>query len=370
LLGLEDLPVIRIPGLTAPQKSALAIADNKMAELGEYDLDILGEELALLYDAEINLDFDPSITGFDTVELDQLILDRGPDAADAVEPPATSKPAVTQLGDVWHCGAHKLICGNALLTATYDALMGDEQAQIVFTDPPYNVSNSGHVSKRDGVREFAMAHSEMSSDEFTTFLSTACTMMRRYSADGAVVFICMDWRHLPELWAAAGPVLGPPKNTIVWVKTNAGMGSFYRSQHELVLPYVVGSRSPINNFGLGAKGRYRTNVWQYPGLNSFGRDRDVALASHPTVKPVALVADALKDCSHRGGVVLDPFAGSGTTMVAAERTGRSARLIEIDPYYCDVAVRRWEAFSKKSATLAATGQSFTDAAKSRSSREA
>ncbi len=171
---------------------------------------------------------------------------------------------------------------------------------------------------------------------------------------GAVIYMTMDWRHQDELSAATRPVFGPQKNLIVWIKTNAGQGSFYRSQHELINVYVTGDGPVTNNFKLGARGRYRSNVWRYPGFNSFGRDRDSTLALHPTVKPVALVADALLDCSHRSELVLDPFGGSGTTMIAAERTGRVARLIEIDPAYCDVIVRRWQLFTGKTAQLAAS----------------
>jgi DNA modification methylase len=204
-----------------------------------------------------------------------------------------------------------------------------------------------------------MAHGEMTSDEFTAFLSIIFKNTLDRMVDGAVGYFCMDWRHLLELRAAADPLFGALKNLIVWVKSNAGMGSFYRSQHELICVYAAPGRS-INNFGLGGKGRHRTNVWKYPGFNSFGRNRDKALAMHPTVKPVAMVADALMDCSNRGGIVLDPFGGSGTTMIAAERTGRRARLMEIDPLYCDVIVQRWQTFTDKVARLAETNETYDE----------
>jgi len=205
-----------------------------------------------------------------------------------------------------------------------------------------------------------MAAGEMTSEAFIAFNRAFCTNLLHCLAAGAVVYLCMDWRHLPELRAAADPVFGALKNHIVWVKSNAGMGSFYRSQHEMLLVYVTPGGRPTNNFGLGGKGRYRTNVWKYPGFNAFGRDRDESLAMHPTVKPVALVKDALLDCSNRGGIVLDPFGGSGTTMIAAESTGRRARLIEIDPLYSDLIVRRWQAFSGKLARLADTNETFDE----------
>ena len=238
--------------------------------------------------------------------------------------------------------------------------MGDEQAEIVFTDPPYNVPIAGHVTGRADVREFVMAGGEMSSEQFIRFLGTFCEHTLRSVLAGAILYICMDWRHLRELQSAADAVFGPLRNMIVWVKSNAGMGSFYRSQHELILAYCAPGGKPINNFGLGGKGRYRTNVWRYPGFNSFGRDRDATLGMHPTVKPVALVADALMDCSSRNSIVLDPFGGSGTTMIAAERTGRRARLLEIDPLYCDLIVQRWQTFSGKRARLAETNETFDE----------
>jgi 16S rRNA G966 N2-methylase RsmD len=361
--GLELLPVIRVTHLTAAKKRALAIADNKIAELGEWNLDILSEELTFLFDdASVELEFDPRIIGFDTVEVDQIVEDGSSkkdrsDPADDFETPPLETPAVTATVDIWECGEHRLLCGDATDPENYAALMGRDRAEIVFTDPPYNVPNAGHVTKREDVREFAMAAGEMSSDEFTAFLLIVFGCIFTCMQAGAVGFFCMDWRHLSELWAAAHPVFGPMRNLIVWVKRNAGMGSFYRSQHEMICVYAAPGK-PINNFGLGGKGRHRTNVWEYPGFNGFVRNRDEMLAMHPTVKPAAMVMDALKDCSNRGGIVLDPFAGSGTTMIAAERTGRRARLMEIDPLYCDTIVQRWQKFTGLTARLAETNETF------------
>jgi hypothetical protein len=360
---LNHLPVVRLSDLSSAQKRALAIADNKLAELGEWDLEILSEELSFLFDPETELSFDPRVIGFETVEIDQILVDEPEndraDPADEIMPLSSQEPAVTKAGDVWICDQHRLVCGDATTKDSYSAVMETDLAEIVFTDAPYNVPNVGHVTVRDGVREFAMAHGEMSPSQFTEFLSAVCANIRARMVDGAVGFFCMDWRHLIELQAAADPVFGKPKNFIVWVKANAGMGSFYRSQHELIYVYAASGRA-INNFGLGGKGRYRTNVWKYPGFNSFGRGRDKALAMHPTVKPVAMVTDALMDCSNRGSIVLDPFGGSGTTMIAAERTRRRARLIEIDPLYCDVIVQRWQKFSGKTARLAETADTYEE----------
>lgn len=361
--GFEHLPVVRLSHLTPAKKRALAIADNKLAE-SEWDLDILSEELSFLFDdATIDLDFDPQIMGFETVEVDQIIGDDAEvertDPADDFDLPDPQTPPVTSAGDIWNCGDHRLLCGDATKVESYAALMERDKAEMVFTDPPYNVPNAGHVTKRAGVREFAMAAGEMSGKEFTGLLSTVLSNLLAYMHAGSVGFFCMDWRHLSELWAAANSVFGPLKNLIIWVKSNAGMGSFYRSQHETISVYAAPGK-PINNFGLGGKGRHRTNVWKYPGLNSFGRGRDETLAMHPTVKPTAMVMDALKDCSNRGGIVLDPFAGSGTTMIAAERTGRRASLMEIDPLYCDTIIRRWQAFTGKTARLAETDETFEE----------
>ena len=361
--NLPHLPVVRLAGLSATQKRALAIADNKLAELGEWDLEILSQELSFLFDPDTELSFDPRSIGFETVEVDQILQERDEperaDPADEVPPQSKTEAVVTRPGDVWMCGLHRLVCGDALNKEHYAALMDTELAEIVFTDPPYNVPNAGHVTGREGVREFAMAHGEMSAEQFVAFLASASTNIRDRMEDGAVGYFCMDWRHLSELWAATQPLFGKPKNLICWVKPNAGMGSFYRSQHEMICVFAAPGK-PINNFGLGGKGRHRTNVWKYAGFNSFGRDRNEALAMHPTVKPVAMVADALRDCSNRGGIVLDPFGGSGTTMIAAERTGRIARLMEIDPAYCDVIVKRWQEFAGEKARLADTGEAYDE----------
>ncbi|HEV3500147.1 MAG TPA: DNA methyltransferase [Bradyrhizobium sp.] len=370
-LGFSHLPVIRLSHLTPAQKRAVAIADNKLAELAPWDLEILAEEFEFLTDPETDLGFDPRITGFETVELDQLLGDQADDdradPADEITPVDPETPAVTCPGDAWDCDSHKLLCGDATNREDCAKLMGDERAQIGFEDFPYNVPNAGHVTKREGVREFAMARGEMTSRQFIDFLSQICNNILAYLAPGAVAYFCMDWRHLRELQAAADAVFGELKNLIVWVKANAGLGSFYRSQHELIFVYTAPGR-PINNFGLGAKGRHRTNVWKYPGLSSFGRGRDETLAMHPTVKPVAMVADALMDCSDRGDIVLDVCGGSGTSMIAAERTGRRARLIEIDPLYCDLIVQRWQKFSGKTARLAETNETFDEVKARRGSK--
>lgn len=273
-------------------------------------------------------------------------------------------PAVSRLGDIWELGRHRLICGDARDAEVMQRLLKNEQADMVFTDPPYNVPIDGHVCGLGSVkhREFAMAAGEMSEAEFTGFLENSCRAMARVMRDGAIAFVCMDWRHMGELLAAGRAAFTEFKNLVVWNKSNGGMGAFYRSKHELIFVFKHGTAPHTNSFGLGDSGRYRTNVWDYAGISSISASRGDELAMHPTVKPVALIADAIKDCSRRGEIILDPFAGSGTTLIAAEKTGRSARLVELDPLYCDTIVRRWEQLIGKRATLAACGTAFEDVA--------
>jgi 16S rRNA G966 N2-methylase RsmD len=268
---------------------------------------------------------------------------------------------------LWLLGKdHRLLCGNALEQIAYRTLLAGEAAQMVFTDPPYNVPIAGHVSGlgRMQHREFAMASGEMRAPEFTGFLNQVFGLLCQHSARASTHFVCMDWRHSHELLDAARGHY-QLRNTCVWAKDNAGMGSLYRSQHELVWVFQNGPGRAINNVQLGANGRYRTNVWHYPGLSSFRSGRDQQLEMHPTVKPVALVADAMLDCSRRGGIVLDPFAGSGTTIIAAQRTGRRGFAMEIDPVYVDVAIRRWQEVTGQQAVLATHGRTFTEVAAAR-----
>jgi DNA modification methylase len=269
-------------------------------------------------------------------------------------------PVVSQPGDLWQLGPHRLFCGSALEPQSYEQLLGAERVQMVFTDAPYNVPIDKHVCGLGTVKhaEFLMASGEMSNLEFIAFLHKSMQLMAEFSIDGAIHFHCMDWRHLGELMAAADGVYSEQKNLIVWNKTNAGMGTFYRSKHELIFVFKVGKAPHINNFGLGAGGRYRTNVWDYPGVNTFRRDRMKDLVAHPTVKPLPMVVDALKDCSTKRSIVLDPFVGSGTTLLAAHKTGRLGRALELDPRYVDVAIRRWQTLTGQQAILAKTGQTF------------
>ena len=362
-LGFTSVPTIAIENLSDAQKRAYILADNKLAENAGWDRDILAIELQSLI--EMDLDFDVTLTGFETPEIDILIGELGDDELDSddeVPEPDTDNPPITQPGDLWQIGGHRLLCGDATKPEDIVRLLDGKKAQMVFTDPPYNVPIDGHVCGLGAVkhREFAMASGEMSEAEFAAFLKTVFGNLVGHSVDGALHFICMDWRHIGEVLEAGRDTFTELKNLCVWAKTNGGMGSLYRSQHELVFVFKAGNKPHINNVNLGKHGRNRTNVWTYPGVNTFGKDRDAELASHPTVKPVAMVTDAILDCSKRGGLVLDVFAGSGTTLIAAEKTGRRGYGVELDQLYCDVIIRRMRETAGLKAVHAETGLGFDD----------
>lgn len=363
LLGMERVPALRIEGMSEAERRAYVIADNRLAELAGWDNELLRLELGAIL--ELEPDFDAELTGFTGGELEALlaISDSPTRDADTVPEVNTTTVPTTARGDIWTMGDHRLLCADACEDASYARLLGDERAQLVVTDPPYNVPVSGHVCGLGKVqhREFAMASGEMSTAEFTRFLTDVTRNLAAWSEDGSIHFICMDWRHMRELLEAGAANYSELKNLVVWNKDNGGMGTFYRSKHELVFAFKRGTAPHINNFELGQHGRYRTNVWDYAGINTLKSGRDEELAMHPTVKPVAMIADAIRDCSKRRGIVLDAFSGSGTTLMACEETGRRARVLEIDPHYVDVAVLRWQKATGGKAMLADAGISFDEA---------
>ena len=361
-LGMAAVPTITVSGLSEADKRAVVIADNRLPEQAVWDFDLLRGHFQDL----ISLDFDVELTGFSTGEIDLLI--DGSQQSVAADPAddlglVPEGPAVSQLGDVWELGRHRLACGDAQRSETYKRLLQDELAEMMVTDPPYNVRVDGHAMGRGRVRhrEFAMASGEMSTAAFTAFLNRFIRCAISSSRDGAIHYIFMDWRHLHELLGAALPLYSEWKNLLVWNKSNAGQGSFYRSKHELIAVFKSGTGPHINNFRLGAQGRYRTNVLNYPSVNSLNPARRGDLELHPTTKPVALIADLIRDCSRRNGIILDPFCGAGTSILAAERTGRVVRAIELDPLYVDVTIRRWQKITGLAARHAKTGLVFADA---------
>lgn len=362
LAHLPQVPVIRLEHLSTAQKKAYRIADNKLAELGTWSVENLQLEFQEL--EKLDLDFSLGITGFDMGDID-LILEGKEAKAD---PKANNIPfipdneVVTREGDIWILGEHRIICGNSLQKETLSQLMEDKKADMVFTDPPYNVKINGHVCGAGNVqhKEFKFASGEMTVEEFTRFLKTSFELLCMFSKDGSLHYICMDWRHIKEIMMAA-EVYDQFKNLCVWRKDNAGMGSFYRSQHELIFMFKHGKEPHINNVELGIHGRYRTNVWNYAGVNTPSAENAEKRAMHPTVKPVELIKDAILDASNRGGVVLDTFLGSGSTLIAAEKAGRICYGVELEPKYVDTAIRRYESLGEKYIAIhAASGKTYQE----------
>ena len=360
--GLDIVPVIPIEHLDANALRAFKIADNKLCELGTWDDQVLGQILSEL--SEISLDFDIEATGFSVAEIDLRIEGLNDDEDDPGDILPDAGPAVTLLGDIWQMGNHQLICGSALDENVWRQLMGNDRAALVVTDPPFNVKIDGHVSGlgKHKHREFQMASGELSEVQFTEFLTTACRQMCEWSVDGSLHYVAMDWRHLFQLTVAGREVYDRHINTCVWAKPCPGMGAFYRSAHEMFMVFAKGRAPTRNNIQLGRFGRSRSNVWNYPGANSgFGRGGDEGnpLEMHPTVKPLALIADILLDASARSDIVTDPFAGSGTILIACEKLGRRARAIELDPLYCDTAIRRWKKWTGEDAFRTSDGTTFS-----------
>lgn len=347
-MGLSEVPVIELFGLTEPQKKALRLADNKIALNAGWDLEILKLELSDLSMPEIDIDL--SLTGFSSGEIDVVLTDT-PDPDDEVIPDVPTSPRVRP-GDIWQLGEHRVACGDGRDKAFLSQLVGEgEQIDCAFLDPPYNVKINGHANAKGRHREFAMASGEMKEDEFRRFLTDTLGACASVSRSGAVHFVCMDWRHMDDVTASVTGIYDDMLNICVWNKSNAGMGSLYRSKHEMVFVYRVGDAPHTNAVELGKHGRNRTNVWDYPSVNSMKGSRREDLALHPTVKPVAMVADAICDVTRQGELVLDIFLGSGTSLIAAERVGRRFRGLDIDPAYVDLAMTRWSQLTGKEPML-------------------
>ena len=368
-LGWTEVPTLCLDHLTPSQARAFMIADNRLTEIASWDDRLLAQQLKDL--SLIGLDFSLEVTGFEMGEIDlriaslEDISEPANDPADVL-PEVSPGRAVSKFGDLWLLGRHRVLCGNALDPEAFALLMGEERVAMVFADPPYNDPIDGHASGLSEIhhRPVLMASSETHKAAFTAFLGQACRNLAAFSTDGSLHFICMDWRHMDELLAAGAEAYGELKNLCVWVKDSPVTGSLYGSQHELIFVFKRRGGSHHNNIQLRRFGRNRANVWRYPGANPFAHPTAEGnlLALHPTVKPVAMIADAILDCSARGEIVLDPFLGSGTTVIAAERTGRRCCAMELDPAYVDTAIRRWQSLTGESARHLASGRSFDDVA--------
>lgn len=347
-MGLTEAPVIELSGLSEAQKKALRLADNKIALNARWDLEILKLELADLSMPEIDIDL--SLTGFSSGEIDVVLADT-PDPDEEVIPEVPVSPRVRP-GDIWELGEHRIGCGDGRDKVFLRQLVGEgDQIDCAFLDPPYNVKINGHANAKGRHREFAMASGEMKTQEFRAFLTDTLGACASVSRNGAVHFVCMDWRHMDHVTASTTDIYDDLLNICVWNKSNAGMGSLYRSKHEMVFVYRVGDAPHTNAVELGKHGRNRTNVWDYPSVNSMKGSRREDLALHPTVKPVAMVADAICDVTRQGELVLDIFLGSGTSLIAAERVGRAFRGLDIDPAYVDLAMTRWSQLTGKEPRL-------------------
>jgi DNA modification methylase len=393
-LGLKEIATICVDHLDEGRLRAFMIADNRLAETATWDDRVLAEHLRDL--TQLDLDFNIEITGFEMGEIDLRIASLDEKAAahpaGAIEPSdasvepsdvgeeparASSEPAdddvgpagimpVSKPGDLWLLGQHRMGCASILDLAAVQNLMAEERAAMVFSDPPYNVPIDGHATGLGNIhhRSFAMAAGEMSPPAFAVYLATSLRNQAAFCFGGSLLYVCMDWRHIDAVLAAGRDIKAELQNLCVWVKDNGGMGSLYRSQHELIFVFKTGRGPHRNNVQLGRFGRNRSNVWQYAGVNSFRRNTEEGnlLALHPTVKPVQMVADAILDCTARGDVVLDGFLGSGTTLIAAERTGRRCFGLELDPGYVDTAIRRWQKLTGGVVRHAVDGRRFGDVA--------
>jgi DNA modification methylase len=354
LLKLAVVPVVRLDHLTPEQAKAYLLADNALSDRSTWDDELLAVHLKELSGLDLNFDLEAA-TGFAFPEIDLRIqsLENSDAAEEADEFEFAAGPAVSKLGDLWRLGDHRLYCGNALEPSSYKDLFDKEKAEVTFADPPYNLPIDGHVGGKGKIkhREFAMASGELSEAEFTAFLTASLTRACSHTAEGALLYFFMDWRHTMEIQNAARAAACDLINLCVWVKSNGGLGSLYRSRHELVFVFKNGKGAHLNNVQLGRFGRNRTNVWSHPGVSNFVRQGTKrALEYHPTVKPILLVSDAVLDSTARNDIVLDPFLGSGTTLLSAQRTERRCYGIELDPLYVDTAIERWQRMTGDQAT--------------------
>ena len=365
--GLTEVPAIYVEHLSPAQIEALALAENRISDDAGYSAETLSQ---ILRDLAVDVDFDLSTTGYDVGEIDFMLVEQ--DDGDDGEPVEANRStgSISRVGDTYVIGSHRIACGDARDAAVYTRLFGSDRAQASISDFPYDLPINGHVSGAGRHSEFPMASGEMSRTQFTQFIRTTAARIVECSADGSLHYIFMDHRHIRELLDGCQDAFSEQLNLCVWKKNNGGLGSLYRSQHELVFVFKNGNAAHINNVMLGKYGRNRTNIWEYPGANSFGKGRRGMLDRHATSKPIALIADAIMDCSHHGGVILDAFLGSGTTVLAAQRTGRRCFGIELDPHFVDMSVQRAAAAVGEAAIHLESGLTFDALAALRSADNA
>jgi DNA modification methylase len=363
LLGLPRIPCIRANHLSTSECRLVRMALNRIGEKGSWNFDQLKLELQELIFQGAPIE----ITGFCLTEVDQIIIGEEPALTETgpLAPEPDAKP-VAQIGDIFAMGKHRIICGDSTDRRSLETLMSDDKARLILTDQPYNVSIADHITSGD-CRELLMAGGEMSDTELRAFNTAWIGASLRHLCDGGLFGTFIDWRGYPAVHAAALQFGLVPLNLVVWAKTKAAMGSLYRSQHELLPLFKHGNAPHINNVELGKNGRGRSNVWNYPGACSIGDKARKGLRHYPTVKPVAMIEDALLDMTERGDIVLDPFLGSGSTLIAAEGTGRRCRGLELDPLHVDVMLRRYEAVTRRPAILETTGETYTELAAGRRS---
>lgn len=350
-LGHTHIAVVRVGDITKDTIRKLRLLEAKLSTVGELDRKQVRDTFLEVLDTEA--DYNLEILGFSTAEIDltleftDQIEESGESEQLNPEDEALPEPCeapVSRIGDIWTANGHRLICGDATLPETYARLLQGDQAKVTVSDPPYGVKINGHVSGlgKNNHREFVQGSDKVTKKELKKLLKKSTRQFLENSQDGALIYLWMDWRGIELLLLICRKLGLTLINLCVWGKTSPSMGSYYRSQHELCAVLRVGRASHQNNVELGIHGRSRSNLWSAPGMNSFGRERDELLASHPTPKPCILFEDIIKDCTSRGDIILDGFLGSGTTLIAAEKTGRKARVIELDPIYVDVAVRRFQ----------------------------
>lgn len=354
-LNAKTVPTVQLKDLSEKEIKMYSVAMNKILTMGEIDLESIKIDIKdWIFDE--NFTITPEELGLGTIEVDSILFElSGFSASDAEEQNETKAeeavlsdiPKIVKPGDLIQLGQHRLFCGDSMKAESYTKLLGEEKADIIITDPPYNVKIQGHVTKKKNHPEFAQASGEMKPEDFINFLNTVTKNLKNFSKSGSIHYLFMGWKHLFELQIATKDVYEKLLNICVWDKGKGGMGSFYRSQHEFCLVYQNGTGSHKNNIQLGKNGRNRSNIWQYPGMNSGTSQAKTLSNLHPTVKPVSMLVDILLDASDFGDIVLDTFGGSGSTLIAAQECGRKARLIEISPDYCDVIIHRWEKMTGK-----------------------